>query len=197
MPLFTKRHTGVSYIVVFLGNPGARYNGTRHNAGYMCGDALSKSLGIKIDRLKHKSLTARAEIGGAGVLLMKPQTYMNLSGEAAADAMRYYKVPPERLLAVSDDIALPLGKLRVRRDGSAGGHNGLRDISEKCGGDGFPRVRIGVGGKPNAELDTADWVLSAFTGFDRSEMERAAARAADCVRCIIEQGLDAAMQKYN
>ena len=188
---------GVKWIVVFLGNPGARYAGTRHNAGFMTADALAKRLGVKIDRVKYKALTCRCELGGESVFLMKPQTYMNLSGDAVQPAMAFYKVPLERVLVVSDDISLPTGKLRVRRSGSAGGHNGLKDIIAKCGGEGFPRVKIGVGAPPDPEYDMADWVLSAFKNADAEIMEKAVVSAGDAVEEIIRNGVDSAMGKYN
>ncbi|MDR2420619.1 MAG: aminoacyl-tRNA hydrolase [Oscillospiraceae bacterium] len=194
---FFGREAGVSRIAAFLGNPGFRYAGTRHNAGFMVCDALAEKLGIKVDRLKFKALTASADIGGQRTLLMKPQTFMNLSGDAVREAMKFYKIPPERLLAVSDDVSLPRGKLRLRRGGSAGGHNGLRDIIEKCGGEGFPRLKIGVGAPENAEMDLADYVLGAFSGSEREEMERAAALAAEAVIRAISDGTDAAMRLYN
>jgi len=195
--MFNKNKPSISRIAVFLGNPGFRYAYSKHNAGFMTADALSKKLNIKIDRLKHKSLTCVTKIGGESVLLMKPQTYMNLSGDAVSDAMRYYKVTLENVVVIVDDTALPLGKIRVRRNGSAGGHNGLRDIIAKCGGEGFTRVRIGVGEKPNPEMDLADWVLAPFTGPELDKIAEAADRAADCVVSLICDGTDAAMQKYN
>ncbi|MDR0916197.1 MAG: aminoacyl-tRNA hydrolase [Oscillospiraceae bacterium] len=197
MPFFHRQSTAPQWVVLFLGNPGPRYATTRHNAGFMCADALAKSRKIKLDRSKFKSLTCVTELGGQSALLVKPQTFMNLSGDAARDALKFYKLPLERLLVVSDETALPLGKIRVRRSGSAGGHNGLRDIIDKCGGESFPRVRIGVGDKPNPNMDLADWVLSAFRGNDLDEILRVAERAADCVEAVLRDGVDAAMGQYN
>ena len=157
-----------SWLVIFLGNPGPRYECTRHNAGFMAGDALAKKLGVNISRLRFKALTAECEINGERVLLMKPQTFMNLSGEAVGEAARFYKIPPEHVLVISDEVSLPLGKLRVRQKGSAGGHNGLKSIIAALGSDGFPRVRIGVGAPPHPEYDMADWVLSVFRNQDRT-----------------------------
>ena len=168
-----KKKTGVSWLLVFLGNPGAKYERTRHNVGFMTGDALSKDLNVKIDRIKYKALIRQAEIDGEPVLLMKPQTYMNLSGSAVKEAMDFYKIPLDHVIVVSDDVSLPVGKLRVRRSGSAGGHNGLKDIIAKCGGDGFPRVKIGVGEKPHPDYDMADWVLSSFKGDDAKTIDAA------------------------
>jgi peptidyl-tRNA hydrolase len=150
---------GVQWIAVFLGNPGPRYSGTRHNAGFLAADELEKKLGVRIDRLRFRALTGRALVGGQSVLLMKPQTYMNLSGEAVGQAARFFKLPPERVLVVSDEIALPPGALRVRTKGSAGGHNGLKNIIAHLGSDQFPRIRIGVGAPPHGGAEQADWVL--------------------------------------
>ena len=160
MGLFARKPS-LSRIVVFLGNPGQRFEGTRHNVGFLTGDLLSRDLNVKINRSRFRSLTAQTVIEGETVLLMKPQTYMNLSGDAVREAMRFYKVPLDHIVVVSDDVSLPVGKIRVRRGGSAGGHNGLKDIIAKCGGDGFPRVRIGVGEKPHPDYDMADWVPGA------------------------------------
>ena len=151
--MFLKPSGSFSWLVVFLGNPGPKYDCTRHNAGFMAGDALAKKLGVSINRLRFKALTAACEINGEKVLLMKPQTYMNLSGEAVGEAARFYKIPPEHVLVVSDEISLPLGKLRVRPKGSAGGHNGLKSIISSLGSDAFPRVRIGVGAPPHPDYD--------------------------------------------
>ena len=186
-----------SWLVVFLGNPGPRYECTRHNAGFMAGDALAKKLGVNINKLRFKALTAECEINGERVLLMKPQTFMNLSGEAVGEAARFYKIPPEHVLVVSDEVSLPLGKLRVRQKGSAGGHNGLKSIIAALGGDGFPRVRIGVGAPPHPEYDMADWVLSVFRNQDLEDMQSAAQRAAEAVITYISDGPERAMNRFN
>ena len=195
--MFFKKKTGVSWLLVFLGNPGAKYEKTRHNVGFMTGDALSKKLNVKIDRVKYKALIRQAELDGEPVLLMKPQTYMNLSGSAVKEAMDFYKIPLDHVVVVSDDVTLPVGKLRVRRSGSAGGHNGLKDIIAKCGGDGFPRVKIGVGEKPHPDYDMADWVLSSFKGDDAKAIDEATDKAADAVKTIVLKGVDKAMNLYN
>ena len=195
--LFGKKQAGVEWIVVLLGNPGQRFTGTRHNVGFMTGDAIERLLDVKIDRIKFKALVRQVKIDGRGVLLMKPQTYMNLSGDAVQQAMAFYKVALDHVIVVSDDISLPVGKLRVRRSGSAGGHNGLKDIIAKCGGEGFPRVKIGVGAKPNPEMDMADWVLSTFKNGDAEEIERAVKSAAEAVLSVICEGVDKAMNKFN
>ncbi len=188
---------GVSWLVVFLGNPGPRYEGTRHNAGFMAADALAKKEGLRIDRLRFRALTAVLELDGEKILLMKPQTYMNLSGDAVAQAARFYKVPPERVIVVSDETALPIGRLRVRAKGSAGGHNGLKSVIACLGSEDFPRIRIGVGAPPHPDYDMADWVLSSFKNQDAEDMAAAAARAAEAVLCYIRSGPDRAMNLYN
>lgn len=188
---------GVKWIIVFLGNPGARFAGTRHNVGFMTADKLSAQLGVKIDRVKYKALVCQCTLGGESVLLMKPQTFMNLSGDAVRPAMSFYKVPLDHVIVVSDDVSLPTGKLRIRRSGSAGGHNGLKDIIAKCGGDGFPRVKVGVGSPPNPEYDMADWVLGVFRNKDAEIMDEAVGMAGSAVEEIISGGIDSAMSKFN
>lgn len=192
-----KRPGPVQWLVVGLGNPGPKYEWTRHNVGFLVIDQLADRADLPVQKLKFQALTNTALIGGQSVLLMKPTTYMNLSGQAVGQAARFYKIPPERVLVISDDVALPQGKLRIRRSGSAGGHNGLKDIIAHLGGDQFPRVKVGVGGKPHPDSDMADWVLSTFTGADRKAMEEAIDRAADAVTCLLEQGVDKAMAKFN
>ena len=192
-----KRPSGISWLVVFLGNPGVKYEMTRHNAGFMAGDAMAKAQGTAINRARFKALTGTCEINGEGVMLMKPQTFMNLSGEAVAQAVNFYKIPPEHVIVVSDEVALPIGKLRVRTKGSAGGHNGLKNIIAMLGTDQFPRIRIGVGAAPHPDYDMADWVLSAFRGKDAEDMLAAAERAAAAVECYITKGADRAMNSYN
>ena len=194
---FSKKSGGVEWLVVGLGNPGDKYEGTRHNAGFMVIDQLAEGLKIPVQRLKFKALTNTAEIAGHKVLLMKPVTYMNLSGEAVQEAAAFYKVPPERILVLSDEVALAPGKLRVRRSGSAGGHNGLKNIIAHLGTDQFPRIRLGVGQKPHPDYDMADWVLGKFQGEDRKTMDVAVKRAADAVECLIGEGVDRAMNRFN
>ena len=187
----------ISWIAVFLGNPGARYDNTRHNAGFLTADAVEKKTGVKINRIKYKALTATAVIGGSRVYLMKPQTYMNLSGGAVRQAMRFYKVPLSGVVVVSDDVSLTAGKLRIRRRGSAGGHNGLQDIISQCGGEDFPRIKIGVGSPPHEDYDMADWVLSKLSGEDGQLITRAAAQAASALEAIITRGVEQAMSEFN
>ena len=188
---------GAEWIVAFLGNPGIKYNGTRHNAGFMAADAMEKKLGVSINKMRFKALTQTVDIGGKKVLLMKPQTFMNLSGDAIVQAANFYKVLPERVIVVSDETALPIGKLRIRRGGSAGGHNGLKSVIARLGTDQFPRIRLGVGDKPHPDYDMADWVLSAFKGQDAADMELVAERSADAVESYITEGADRAMNKFN
>ena len=188
---------GVTWLAVFLGNPGLKYEGTRHNAGFMTADALAKEKNVAINRARFKALTGVCEIGEEKVLLMKPQTYMNLSGESAAEAARFYKIPPSHVLVVSDEIALPIGKLRVRAKGSAGGHNGLKSLIACLGTEEFPRIRLGVGAPPHPDYDMADWVLSAFKNQDAEDMAKVAERAAKAVECYILHGPERAMNLYN
>lgn len=192
-----KKPGGVTWMIVFLGNPGLKYEGTRHNAGFMAADAMAKAKGVAINRLRFHALTAQCVIGGENVLLMKPQTYMNLSGEAVGEAARFYKIPSEHIIVVSDEMALPIGKLRIRTKGSAGGHNGLKNIIAHLSTENFPRIRLGVGAPPHAEYDVKDWVLSTFKNQDAEDMAKAAARAAEAAECYIAEGADRAMNKFN
>ena len=195
--LFGKKPGSVSHIVVFLGNPGMKYAATRHNIGFMVCDKLEKKLGISVNRLKYHALTAVCTIGDKSVLLMKPQTYMNLSGDSVSEAQRFYKVPTENILVISDDISMQTGKIRIRRKGSAGGHNGLKDIIAKCGGDNFPRIKVGVGAPPHPDYDIVDWVLGTFKNEDAEIIDRACSDAADAAEVLIKDGIDAAMAKFS
>jgi len=192
-----KSSGSVSWLLVFLGNPGPKYECTRHNAGFMTADAMAKKLGVSINKSRFKALTASAEINGEKVLLMKPQTFMNLSGEAVGEAARFYKVPSDHVIVVSDEVSLPLGKLRVRMKGSAGGHNGLKSIIASLGSDNFPRVRIGVGAPPHPDYDMADWVLSVFRNQDLEDMFAAADKAAEAVITYVTDGPERAMNRFN
>ena len=196
--LFGKnRAAGPEWLVVGLGNPGEKYENTRHNVGFLTVDELAERARVPVQKLKYRALTNTVELGGARALLMKPVTYMNLSGEAVGQAARFYKIPPERVLVISDDVSLPLGKLRIRKSGSAGGHNGLKSIIQHLGTDQFPRVKIGVGEKPHPDYDMADWVLSRFTGEDLKTITQAVKRAADAVECFVREGPDKAMNRFN
>lgn len=194
--IFGKK-SGVTWLAVFLGNPGPKYEWTRHNAGFLTCDALAKKLGVNVNRARFKALTATCDIGGESVMLMKPQTYMNSSGEAAAEAARFYKIPPEHVIVVSDEVSLPVGRLRIRQKGSAGGHNGLKSIIAQLGSDQFPRIRLGVGAPPHPEYDMADWVLSVFRDQDAADIADAAKRAAEAVECYITEGPERAMNLFN
>ena len=195
--MFFSTSGGVKWLVVFLGNPGPKYECTRHNAGFMAADALAKDKGIKINRSRFKALTATVDLGGESGLLMKPQTYMNLSGEAVIQAVKFYKIAPDHVIVVSDEMSLPIGKLRIRTKGSAGGHNGLKNIIAHLGTDSFPRIRIGVGAPPHPDYDVADWVLSVFRNKDAEEMAEAAKRAAEAVECYVLHGPERAMNRFN
>ena len=187
----------IEWIVVGLGNPGAKYDNTRHNAGFRALEGYCARSGQKIDRMKFKALAGEGMLGGKRVLFLKPQTFMNLSGEAVREAAAFYKIPPERILVVCDDISLPTGKLRLRRSGSAGGHNGLKSIIAQLHSDQFPRLKMGVGQKPHPDYDLADWVLGKFSPADAKIMNEAAERACDAIECLLSQGMDKAMSKFN
>ena len=195
--MFFQKKAPVTWIVVGLGNPGDKYENTRHNAGFMVVDELGERGRFPIQKLKHKALTNTAVIGGQGVLVMKPTTYMNLSGEAVGDAARFYKIPADHVLVISADTVLPLGKLRIRKNGSAGGHNGLKSIIQHLGTDQFPRLKVGVGGKPHPDYDMADWVLGKLQGEDKKVMDSAVKKAADAIECLLKEGADKAMNKFN
>ncbi len=195
--MFFSNSGGVQWLLVFLGNPGPRYAFTRHNAGFLTCDALCDKLGVKVERLRFHALTGQAEIGGEKVLLMKPQTMMNLSGDAVAPAAKFYKVPPERVIVVSDEVSLPVGQLRIRKKGSAGGHNGLKSIISRLGSDQFPRIRVGVGAAPHPDYDMADWVLGTFQNEDAETIKEAVKSAAEACVSYIKDGPDKAMSKFN
>ena len=196
--LFGKKSSGgVEWLLVCLGNYGQKYENTRHNIGFLAADRLVEKNDLRCNRLRFRALTEIIYFGGAKVLLMKPQTYMNLSGEAVGEAARFYKVPPERVLVISDDVSLPLGKLRVRGNGSAGGHNGLKNIIAHLGTDRFPRVKVGVGAPPNPEYDMVDWVIGGFTADERKVIDAAIDRALDAAECVIEKGVTEAQNRYN
>jgi len=180
-------------IVAGLGNPGSKYDNTRHNIGFWVVDELARRMGVKMKKLKFNSFY---ELAG-NVLLLKPQTFMNRSGQAVRDAAAFYKVPAERIIVVYDEAALPPGRLRLRASGSTGGHNGMKDILYHLQTEGFPRVRIGVGGPPHPEMELADWVLAQVPAAERKTLGEAAVKAADAVECIIEKGVIEAMNQYN
>lgn len=191
------KNRSAEYLAVFLGNPGAKYDGTRHNVGFMTADRLANREHLKINKVKFKGLWCRWELDGASVILLKPTTYMNLSGEAVREAASFFKIPRQRIIVVYDDVSLPAGKLRLRGKGSAGGHNGIKSIIQCTGGDDFPRIKIGVGSPPHPDYDMADWVLGKFQGQDRQNLELAADKAIDALKVLVTDGLDKAMNMYN
>ena len=195
--MFFRKPAGISWLVVFLGNPGPKYSGTRHNAGFLTADAAEKRFGISINRSRFKALTASCEINGEKVLFMKPQTYMNLSGDAVRQAVAFYHLPADHVLVISDEMSLPVGKIRIRPKGSAGGHNGLKSIISSLGTDEFPRIRLGVGAPPHPDYDVKDWVLSVFRDQDAEAIAHAAEQAAEAVETYIKFGSEKAMNKYN
>ena len=196
-----KEETGsnepISHIVVGLGNPGDKYFHTRHNAGFLALDFISQKANMKIDRSKFKALVGEATIGGKRVLIMKPQTFMNCSGEAVAEAAKFYKIAPENIIVIFDDISLDAGRMRVRRDGSAGGHNGIKSIIEHIGSDKFPRIKIGVGQKPHPDFDLASWVLSEFGKEDKEKLFAMFGFAYEGLEKLLSGDVDGAMQICN
>ena len=191
------RKPACDWLVVGLGNPGENYARTRHNAGFRAVDRLAAALQVKVDRAKFRGLTAQAVWQGQKLLLLKPQTFMNNSGLSVMDAARFYKLPPERVIVIFDDISLPVGRLRVRADGSAGGHTGIKSIIGALNSQSFPRVKIGVGQKPHPDYDLADWVLSNFTREEEAHVERAAQAAAEAALEVVAGGVSAAAAKFN
>ncbi len=185
------------WLLVGLGNPGQQYETTRHNTGFMTLDLLAARLQVKVSKERFKALIAQAEYAGRRLLLMKPQTFMNASGIAVEAAAHFYKIPPERVLVLFDDISLPVGRLRIRKDGSAGGHNGLKSIIASLGSDQFPRVKIGVGAKPHPDYDLADWVMSTVNRAEQPAFQASLAGAAEAALCIVEHGCDKAAAAYN
>ena len=191
------KSSGCDWMVVGLGNPGKEYELTRHNVGFRATDLVAGLLKTKIDRLKFKALTRMVNWQGQKVLLVQPQTYMNLSGAAVSALASYYKVKPERIIVIFDDISLPPGRIRVRKDGSAGGHNGIKSMIQSLGSDQFPRIKIGVGAKPHPDYDLADWVLSKFSPLEEKALAPALENAAKAALLIMEQGTEKAASAYN
>lgn len=187
----------VSYLIVGLGNYGPKYDNTRHNAGFMALDALAEKYSTKVDRFRFKALTGECMIADKRVLLMKPQTYMNLSGEAVSEACAWYKIEPDHVLVLCDDITLDVGRLRVRKKGSHGGHNGLRNIIALLSADTFPRIRIGVGIPPLPDYDIIDWVLGKFNEDESKIIKESTRRAAEAVVEVLTTGTESAANKYN
>ena len=186
-----------TWLIVGLGNPGKDYERTRHNCGFRAVDLLADKLGCKIDKGKFQGLYGQVMYNGRKLMLLKPQTYMNLSGRSVLQLSAYLNIPPQRIIVLFDDISLEPGRLRVRPDGSAGGHNGIKSIIQELGSQAFPRVKIGVGGKPDPNADLADWVLSGFTAKEEKALAVALENAAEAALVIIEKGVPEAANRFN
>ena len=191
------RKPSAGWMLVGLGNPGPKYARSRHNVGFRAVDLLCERQRCRCDRQRLKALTGFCELGGQKVLLVKPMTYMNLSGQAVRPLADYYRIPPERILVIFDDISLPVGRLRVRPDGSAGGHNGVKSLIAELGTQSFPRIKVGVGEKPHPDYDLADWVLSSFSAQEEKALAPTVARALDAAEAIIAEGVPSAMNQFN
>ena len=185
------------WMIAGLGNPGSKYEFTRHNAGFICADILCGKLGIRADRLKFRALYGTGTQSGGRVILLKPQTFMNLSGESVREAAAFFQLPPERIIVIYDDVSLPAGKLRIRRSGSDGGHNGIKNIIYHLKTNSFPRIKIGIGSPPHPDYDMADWVTSRFSDGELKLISSAAERASLAALEIIGRGIDSAMNLYN
>ena len=186
-----------TWLIVGLGNPGREYETTRHNAGFRALDILADKLGCKVDKLKYQGLYGQVTYKGMKLLLLKPQTYMNLSGRSVLQLSAFFRVPPKNIIVMFDDISLPPGRLRVRAVGSAGGHNGIKSMIQELGSQDFPRVKIGVGAKPHPDFDLADWVLSHFTAQEEKALQPALERAADAALAIIDHGIYETANRFN
>ena len=192
-----KKSSGENWLVVGLGNPGREYEKTRHNAGFRALDILADQLGAKVDKLKYQGLYTQVNYKGGKVFLLKPQTYMNLSGRSVLQLSAYFNIPPQRIIVMFDDISLEPGRLRVRANGSAGGHNGIKSIIQEVGSQEFPRVKIGVGAKPHPEFELADWVLSTFTALEEKALAVSLENAAKAALCIIDHSVPEAANRFN
>ena len=186
-----------SWLIVGLGNPGREYEKSRHNCGFRALDILADNLGCKVDKLKFQSLYGQVNYNGTKVFLLKPQTFMNLSGRSVLQFSAYFNIPPQRIIVLFDDISLEPGRLRIRANGSAGGHNGIKSIIQEVGSQDFPRVKIGVGAKPNPDYDLADWVLSSFSANDEKALAISLKNAADAALAIIDHGVPEAANRFN
>ena len=187
----------IDFLIVGLGNPESKYDGTRHNIGFRALDTMAEDIGVGFSKMKFKSIIAECDIGDSRCLLCKPQTYMNNSGEAVTEIMRFYKLEPQQVIVVFDDVSLDVGRLRIRRDGSHGGHNGIKSIIELSGSNAFPRVKIGVGKKPHPDYDLAAWVLGKFDKSDADTLKKVTEDAVSAVKVMVKSGVDSAMSKYN
>ena len=192
-----KRSNNEAWLIVGLGNPGKEYERTRHNAGFRAIDILAEKLGVRIDKLKFQGLYCQTNYNGCKLFLLKPQTYMNLSGRSVLQLSAYFNVPPQRIIVMFDDISLEPGRLRIRADGSAGGHNGIKSIIQEVGSQTFPRVKIGVGAKPNPNHDLADWVLSTFSALEEKALAVSLNNAADAALAVIDHGVPEAANRFN
>ena len=188
-----KFSSSIEYMVVGLGNPDKKYENTRHNTGFICLDKIAEKFSCDVNRIKYKSLVGECTIDGKKVLLMKPQTYMNNSGQAVVEAMNFYKIPPENVILIFDDISLDVGKMRIRRKGSHGGQNGVKNIIYLSGKDTFPRIKVGIGKKPHPDYDLAAWVLSKFTGDEIKLIDKMADNCCEAIKYIIDGNADKAM----
>ena len=195
--MFSRNRSGESWLVVGLGNPGKQYEKTRHNCGFRSIDVLADMLGCKIDKGKFQGLYGQTVYNGKKLFLLKPQTYMNLSGKSVLQLSAYFSIPPQRIIVIFDDISLPPGRLRIRADGSAGGHNGIKSIIQELGSQEFPRIKVGVGAKAHAEQDLADWVLSSFSASEEKLLAFSMKNAADAALHIMEHGVPDAANRYN
>ena len=189
--------TSENWLIVGLGNPGKEYERSRHNCGFRALDVLSEKLNCKVDKGKFQGLYGQTIYDGKKLFLLKPMTYMNLSGRSVLQLSAYFNIPPQRIIVLFDDISLPPGRLRIRADGSAGGHNGIKSVISEVGSQAFPRVKIGIGSKPNPEYDLADWVLSGFTAKEEKDLQSALERAAEAALCIIDRGVPEAANRFN
>ncbi len=192
-----QKNFGESWLIVGLGNPGREYEKTRHNAGFRALDILADQLNVKVDKLKYQGLYCQTNYKGNKLFLLKPQTYMNLSGRSVLQLSAYFNIPPQRIIVMFDDISLEPGRLRVRANGSAGGHNGIKSIIQEVGSQEFPRVKIGVGAKPHPNFELADWVLSTFSSLEEKALAVSLENAAKAALCIIEHGVPEAANRYN
>jgi len=192
-----KKNSSENWLIVGLGNPGREYEKTRHNCGFRAIDILADQLGTRIDKLKFQGLYAQVNYEGKKLFLLKPQTYMNLSGRSVLQLSAYFNIPPQRIIVMFDDISLEPGRLRIRADGSAGGHNGIKSIIQEVGSQEFPRVKIGVGAKPNPDYDLAAWVLSAFTANEEKALAVSLQNAAKAALAIIDRGVPEAANRFN
>ena len=195
--IFGKRHQEETFLIVGLGNPESKYDHTRHNVGFRALDLIAEKYHIRVNRFRFKGIYGKGKIGGKEVYLLKPQTYMNLSGQSIREISSYFKISPDRTIILFDDVSLPLGKIRIRAKGSAGGHNGIKSVISELHTEEFPRIKIGVGEKPSPEMDLADWVLSNFTQEEEKVLKQSLECTVPAIECLIDQGCEAAMSRFS